>query len=649
MPSPDFSVKVNAVVHGSNFAHRGTFYSHPNSQNETFPRQSSDAFYSVWSTHAASSNRFRGNLVQLARMVSAWSLAILCLVVLSGCPAKAPASKESEPSAQADKSVGTARQTAKILDGALHQLRPENLGIDSDLKTAIPVLNTWIKIRKESETLPTVSEKTLAFFGEAQKEILESAIFDNADGTHIRDSILFDEVAGHVTTGASSDTERVNRVFFYCLRNVSLLSESEEELPLGAYDTLFLGRGTALARASVFFEIMRQLRIDAFVLAEKPVDTLGEEWLIGVLVDGKVLVYDPIIGLPIPPGKSPSLLVNQPVATLAELEAHPEWLALHSPRKDQPYRLSSESVAKLKPLIVTDPRWSARRMLFLQESLTGNNSSLVAQPIFGSEGEPGLWDRVSASHSGWKELPPLAWPYPENRLQKMGKMTPTMAQLLQESFRPFEAPVEMGVDPKTRQKVLGSSLFRQFRNRILQLSGDYSQAISAYMTIRQLSAITGVYPPPIERLHLIAAEDALFFSAISKIEDGDIKGGVALLTEYINRYRTRGRWRSVARVALVDGMLKMGDLKGARNALDLSISQDPYRTLVILIKNSLPAANEADAKAPAGESQPAAVKPADSQPVETKPAADKPTEPPATEPKPKEPKSEEPQPEEARS
>ncbi len=104
-------------------------------------------------------------------------------------------------------------------------------------------------------------------------------------------------------------------------RNIQIEADWPDRTPQFPWETLLFGRGTAAERAWVFILLLRQLDIDAAMLAidaapaKQGLGTSvpsqkGEQplrpWCVGVLVEGEVYLFDPLLGLPVPAPKGVS-------------------------------------------------------------------------------------------------------------------------------------------------------------------------------------------------------------------------------------------------------------------------------------------------------------------------------------------------------
>lgn len=520
-------------------------------------------------------------------------------LVLTGCPQAPPAPKATDGK-DATASSAEDSQATDILTSALHQMAPENFEVGSDAKAAISLLNTWYKLKFGETPLPPVPTGTLAFWGKDSQGLLEQATFDLADARLIRDAFLFDRIATHVAGDARTDEERVNRTFFYTMRNVALRDENEDSLPFDAFNVILTGRGTPQDRAEVFIAILRQLRFDAVILAPSAQGTLGADWLVGVLLDQDVLLYDSQLGLPVPADTRCSLDPKQKVARLSEAVQHEEWLKALSPKSDRPYRFSTESLKTLKPFLVCDSRSTSSRFQLLQQGLPAGSTVLLAQSLAGTP--ESLIPRVEAALPGPDRKPQL-WSGLAARQELLGSGSQVQARLMAETLIPFAAPFEVSLDKEKNEFSTSPGRFRQFRTRIAQLQGDYEAAVAAYVTIRQLTAQADRVPLDVNRIHQRAAEDAFFFSGEAKLDEGDNKGAVRLLSEYVGRYR-KGRWRSAARLAIATAQFRLKDLVGLRETLEAPLTQDPYRVQVQLLKNALFPSGNTDSNPEPTEAEP---------------------------------------------
>lgn len=501
------------------------------------------------------------------------------LILISGC--SRPAAKPAADSKATEAATASEKQTSEhMLDSALHQLQPENLGIDSDLESAVSMLNSWRLLAEANPAVPPVPQvddlpknflnaELLATLGEKK--------YTPMDAMYIRMCILARAVAGYVSDRSDDDLRRVVLLFEYVCRNVALNDDPVSAPPLFPYDILLSGRGTASDRAWVFSNLLKQWRIDAVII--RPEDAGGDEdaWLMGVPVGGEVYLFDLMLGLPIPAESTPTEAHPHQPATLKTIVEHPEWLAALSARTDQPYRLDAEQLKSPRIEIMSDlPSWS-QRMWELEQVLPGEKLCVLYDALVESTTQPGLIQRlenagVPRPASGW-----TLWSHPLITLIRQQQMPQQdLMKMMNDVHMPFMVPFTYEVDKETGQPQLGPAEKQQLRVRTSQLLGQFQEATTGFLAIRML----GLKPfpePTRQQIHQIAADDAFYWSAVGKYELGEYVEAADALADYSRRIATRQRWQPAARQLLAWSLADQGKYDEAIKALARPIADDPYR------------------------------------------------------------------------
>jgi len=216
--------------------------------------------------------------------------------------------------------------------------------------------------------------------------------FGPCDGFALREALWLREIASRVRAKTTDDLTAAQRLFDWTVRNIQLEPTRPDSLPQLPWETLFFGRGTALERAWVFLLLARQEHLDAFLLGvpdpRAPAD--AEEaavrpWCLAVLAQGRLYLFEPALGLPIPGPEGLSLdehgaLAIRPAA-LSELAADDALLRRLDREPTDPYPLVAEELDHLVAYVEASPWNLSARMQLLQARLAGRRSlKLVASP-----------------------------------------------------------------------------------------------------------------------------------------------------------------------------------------------------------------------------------------------------------------------------
>lgn len=508
------------------------------------------------------------------------ALIIGLMVLTTGCsgPAAKPAATSKTGAAT---STGVKQTSEHMLESALHQMLPENLGIDSDLESAVSTLNSWRLLAEANPAVPPVAQ-----VGDLPKDFLNAEVlaslgekkYTPMDAMHVRMCLLARAVAGYISDRSDEDLARVVLLFEYVCRNVALNDDPASAPPLFPYDILLSGRGTAADRAWVFADLLKQWRIDAVVIRPDDVAVEDEAWLMGVPVNGEVYLFDLFLGLPIPAEAAPTQARPRQPATLKTVVEHPEWLAALSARTDQPYRLDVDQLKMPRIEIMSDlPAWS-QRMWELEQVLPGEQLCVLYDSLVDSATQPGLIQRVEnsgvpAPASGWS-----LWSHPLITMIRQQRMPQQdLMKMMNEVHMPFMVPFTFDVDQETGQPRLGPAEKQQLRVRTSQLLGKFQDATTGFLAIRMLGLKS--FPEPTrQQIHQIAADDAFYWSAVGKYELGQYGEAAEALADYSRRTATRQRWQPAARQLLAWSLVEQGKYDEAVKSLARPIADDPYRT-----------------------------------------------------------------------
>lgn len=332
-------------------------------------------------------------------------------------------------------------------------------------------------------------------------EAIGQRSFDMPETRHVEDCMMYHGIATR-TAGAGDDLERVGRVFDWMIRQVQLVPP----LKMGPaqarpYDVLLRGLAVEAEgwpeRSWLFLSLCRQLGVDGGLLTFQPPGAKApSEWTCGVLVDGKIYLFDTRLGMAIPgPG-------GKGVATLDEVLSDPSIIGRLDVHGDGSYRPNFETLkaSKIGVLLDASPGYMTPRMHLLQESLAGRNRTVLYRDMLDQRDQ---FEKALGKQSGAA----LPWMFPMFVLDKLfhdGAFNQQTQQALF-LFRP-EFPLLYA--------------------RVKQLRGELKPAIEDYMKFRlaedprQLDNPNKPIPPDVQAALDINATQ---FLALDHLEQGNLK------------------------------------------------------------------------------------------------------------------------------
>jgi len=390
-------------------------------------------------------------------------------------------SKQATPGSNTAAATGGGENevTNELLHSAVSQLGVESLGISTDPNSAISLINQAFVLSTDDvgEITEAASETWQGLLTEAERNSAGGQDYTPRDGLHMWDALLSRDLAFVASGSGETDLEQANALFAFVVRNLSLADRHPSDLPLTLQEIWMAGHATAADRAWAFSSLLRQLDIDSVVLA--PAD--GEDaatppFLVGVLLDGKVYLYDPRLGMAIPAAD------GKTTATLSEVLAQPELLSALSVSEDRPYPLTAEQLKSPRVMLIGDSGFWALRMQPVEKAFIGNDRVRLYDGLQDDADQPGLISRVvQAGGNVWDRESISVWKYPESQLAGHAAMSISQQDALRTVKDSWKAGLQDEGDESPHQN--GFSSVSQFAARLRQLTGDYEGAIKLFVQI----------------------------------------------------------------------------------------------------------------------------------------------------------------------
>ena len=214
--------------------------------------------------------------------------------------------------------------------------------------------------------------------------------------TDVRDDPLLadwmSEKRGELPSEAFSQLQTASRIFDWVIRNVSLEPEyvsdpqASPSYPFGMtfggpgyrqtdWQTLWRGGGDRMQRAGIFTRLCQHAGVPAAVLAIRTGNADGstplQPWAVGVLIQGEIYLYEPLLGMPIP---GPD---QRGIATLAQARKDASVMRRLDVAGFYNYPLGKDDVQQNIALLNVRPEQMTERMRTLQNGLIGDDRMTV--------------------------------------------------------------------------------------------------------------------------------------------------------------------------------------------------------------------------------------------------------------------------------
>jgi len=343
-------------------------------------------------------------------------------------------------------------------------------------------LNQWVQREKppagwKVDPLVAGLPKPLAELPEIRS--LDQLLFLPYDGYALQEAVWLRDVSNWTRGKEVDRLARAVNIFDWIVCNIQLMppvAGQPDRFVQRPWETLLLGKGTAVDRAWVFVLLLRQQKIDAVILglpeARKPGDEGPDKlvpWAVGVLIDKDLYLFDPALGLPIPGPDGAKYegdrLVIRP-ATLAEVVEKPALLkALSLP--GHPYAVDAKRLAGVVAMVEASPTYLAARMRLVESRLAGD------QQVILTSSPSAVVDRLKdVAHLAGRRL----WTWPLEVAVLRRHMTGEQSKQLQWAMMPFQVRRETPL----------------WKGRVLHLKGRFAdeQGAMAYYLMARISTRT---------------------------------------------------------------------------------------------------------------------------------------------------------------
>lgn len=533
----------------------------------------------------------------------------MAIVGLSGCGGGNKPDQATD-AASADKAAAAAKsrqvsQSEDLLNSILAMLKLESLGFASQADDVVGLLNQWQRFSQGNQVLEdevALDEPTLealrARLPERQLKQVRRSVFALTDIERLRNDLLLNSVVKHAVGRGKNDLERVTNVFNYLLRNTDLIASHPDELPLSSYQLYLIGKTTPADRGWLFAELLRQLKIPAVILSA-PLPKDAEEWdpnqpfLVGVLLDKQVYLFDPKLGLPLTVPSTDGAPAT--IATLEQARSNPEILKQYTLAEDKPYPITPELLKSPGVFLVGDMTLWSFRFSRLQKAFTGNRAMVISEPLVDYDGQQGLTTRVTNwPGKPWDASQVSIWTYPEAQLSGADSLSAQHQQALVKLIDGWRMPVvaERGKQGEENVEVARRPTNLFLFARLDHAQGKFEDAVKGYTHVR-VELIDMVVRRTVQQINerlryavMMAAEDTLYWTAVCKLDQGtkvDRRIATDKLQQYLKDY-PQGRWTDACHILLAQLAADAGNSAAAVAELDKVTPDHPQAQGLAILK-----------------------------------------------------------------
>ena len=521
----------------------------------------------------------------VARLVVALPLAATTLAFV-GCDRPAT---NSRPTGE-KKLSETNDYGERVFEIATNNLsRLEEFNPQEMLGKIIDQFNQWIQ---EKEITGEWSRDPLldTLPGQWQDRVSQGRLGDlkfrrTTDAEHLKDAAMFRDLALVARGDQINDLARATSLFDWTVRNVQLDARGDSvgdrfmRLP---GQTVFFGRGQAIDRAWVFTLLARQQDLDVVMLAYRDDGEL-ESWVPALLTGGKLYLFEPLLGMPIPGAN------GEGVATLTEAISDPAVLGRLDLDASRRYPVTSDDLGEVVALVEASPGFLSRRMEIVESHLSGDRRlRLYAEPSRVAE--------AVRAHPHVKDA--AVWTLPYETADAQREMVAALSIPTDEVADELRSHVERVQDmvlPFEGIRLLPSeyqpTVALLSRARLLHLKGEYESGDERVSEVGAIELYTGarLSREDIDNATLAdeqkdvlrgVKQDASYWLGLVSYERGQYRPAINHLANRTLKSFPNGQWINGARYNLGRSYEQSEDYAAAVKHYEADTSPQRYGNLV---------------------------------------------------------------------
>ncbi|MBY0589499.1 hypothetical protein K2X85_20175 [bacterium] len=313
------------------------------------------------------------SVTRMSRIGQPVLLVALSMLIISPTGCRRVPDKPSEGSPQtptADAEDDAPRYLSSVVNLLRGEIEP------GTYTSAIIQLNKFVQRRPGAIADLTAEQRTQVtrVLGAGNVAVAQRKTFAEDDIEYLRNAFFLRQIARQQQRSPADKVAHASDLFSWTATQVALTAPNQYPA-VPPTETLLRSYGQPQERIAIFLELLRQSDLVGGVLAVTTKDDPQglTPWLVGLLADGEMYLFDPVIGRAIPSPADPA----RP-ATLKEVSAHPAiatgWYGA-TPIVD-PARIDRYAI-----LLPIDASRLASRMSFLESNLKGDDRVNLYQDI----------------------------------------------------------------------------------------------------------------------------------------------------------------------------------------------------------------------------------------------------------------------------
>ena len=224
--------------------------------------------------------------------------------------------------------------------------------------------------------------------------LVDGKTFLPQDADYLRSTIWYRDIFSWAKGKKQDDFTIVKNLFDWSVRNIVITPHmpGPTGMPMEqlSWQTLLLSQGTAMDRAVVFMELLRQHRLDSFVLRQNGQQREDFPLVVGVSLNNEVYLFLPGLGLPIPGPEENALTLEEglqfnSVATLNQV-ASDDALLRQFDLSDKPFPATSKDFESMVAYVPSTPFTVAARMIPMEQEFSSKVTTALST-TFGTQKE----------------------------------------------------------------------------------------------------------------------------------------------------------------------------------------------------------------------------------------------------------------------